>query len=107
MMRALTITGNPVQQAYDGGDQLNVRQLANTMNAYGSNFSTIEQAVRELEAENAKMRHKIDACYDFIDWVQKHSPETTAAYKAHNQVLHAFDKAEQGELMYPQAETSA
>ena len=106
-MRTLTYPENPVQQAYNGGDQFNIRQLQQFCSTTSANFTTLEAEVSTMKMSMADMKHKINACYDFINWVQKHSPETTAAYKAHNQVLHAFDKAEQGEFMYPQAEASA
>lgn len=107
-MRALTSCENPVQQAYNGGDQINVRVLRDFHSTVTGNFAVIEAELRAHEVKYSAMVGKVNACYDFIDWVQKHAPETLTAYKAHNTVTAAFDKAEKpDEWMYPQAETSA
>jgi hypothetical protein len=105
-MRSLTVTTNPVQQTYGGGDQLNVRDLKNMHDTTTQNFQAIEQAINRLEYTAGVLTSKLAACHEFIEWVQKYRPETTEAYKAHNTVLHAFDKAagHDGEAM---AETSA
>lgn len=100
MMRVLTMTISPVEQAYDGGDTLNVRRLQEFHSATSSNMVEIERGIRDVQM-------KVDQCYEFISWVQKFSPDTLTAYKAHNTVQRVFDKAEQGEFVYAQAETSA
>jgi len=98
MMRALTMTTSPVEQAYDGGDTLNVRRLQEFHSATSSNMVEIERGIRDVQM-------KVDQCYEFISWVQKFSPDTLTAYKAHNTVQRAFDKADgRGEMM---AESSA
>lgn len=106
MMRALSYTMNPVTQSYEG-DTFNTRAAHNAFVAMDSNFRTLESQQQAVEHKISDMQFRINACYEFIEWVQKHSPETLTAYKAHNTVLHAFDKAEQGEFGYAQAETSA
>lgn len=107
-MRQLHLSENPVQAAYNGGDQVSIRALQSFHTAAAGNFSEIERTINTLESTTASLHHKIDACYQFISWVQEHAPETLTAYKAHNTVLDAFDKAEKpNEWMYPQAETSA
>ena len=104
-MRALRYIENPVTQAYNGGDQLNIRSASNAFAAINDNFQALEQAVDTLDNVFISLNSRLDECYAFIDWVQKHSPETAQAYKAHNTVLHTFDKAAQAEFVYPQAET--
>ena len=106
-MRMLNYCDNPVSQAYNGGDQLNVRQLANAHATHESNMRELEKTIHTFENSIIALNSRLSECYAFIDWVQKHSPETAQAYKAHNTVLHTFDKAEQGEFVYPQAEASA
>ena len=103
-MQTFKYTENPVQQAYNGGDQLNVRALQAFMSGAADNFHVAEQLLNKHAAAIANLRGKIDECYAFISWVQEHAPEVTAAYKAHNTVLHAFDKASG---MEESAETSA
>lgn len=101
-MRGLNYSENPVQQAYNGGDTVNVRQLQNFHTAATQNFSAVEQAVNTLETTVSALTHKLNASYEFIEWVQTHSPETLQAYKAHNVVTRAFDKAGKEEFVYPQ-----
>lgn len=96
-MRNLTYCDNPVQQAYSGGDVLNTRQLQNAHSVHEGNVREIEATINRLESSMVDMRSRINACYDFLNWVQKHAPEVTSAYKAHNVVLDAFDKADSSE----------
>ena len=103
-MRNLNYCDNPVQQAYNGGDVFNARQLQNAHSLHEGNMREIESTINRLENSMTDMRSRIHACYDFITWVQKHAPETAAAYKAHNVVLDAFNKADGNEGY---AETSA
>lgn len=99
-MRALSYSENPIQQAYGGGDQINVRQLQNFCNTTANNFRELETSVVSLEQAYNILHHKLKAAYEFIEWIEQHSPETLQAYKAFNTVTHAFDRAQQhGEAM--------
>lgn len=102
-MRALNYSENPVQQAYNGGDQLNIRQMQNFHIAVSQNFNELERTINTLETNQAALTHKLNAAYEFINWVQQHSPETLREYKAHNIVTRVFDKAQDGEQGYMEA----
>lgn len=96
-MRTLNYCENPVQQAYNGGDSINARQLHHAHSIHEGNIREIESTINRLENSMVDMRGRIHACYDFISWVQTHAPDTAAAYKAHNAVKDAFDKADSHE----------
>ena len=96
-MRNLNVLGNPIQQAYDGGDTFSPRALRNAIDLTSSNFQTIESAINQLEYNVGHLESRLGECYKFIDWVQEYYPATTQAYKAHNTVKHSFDKASGGE----------
>lgn len=107
-MEPLQYTQCPVDNAYDGAETLNVRQLKNLYNHWDQNFRKIERSMINLESAHHTLQHKLNASYDFIAWVQTHSPETMTAYKAHNDVMYTFDKAERSdEFVYPQTGGSA
>lgn len=102
-MRTLNYSENPIQQNYNG-DQINIRQLQTFCANTTVNFGELERVINTLESNQATLTHKLNAAYEFIEWVDKHSPETLQAYKAHNTVTHAFDKADgQMEMGYAEA----
>lgn len=93
-MRQLAYHPNPIEQSYNGGDSLNVRQVQSFCNSVNVNFNTIESTINQLEATQAELRSRVHALNEFVDWVGKHAPETLQAYKAYNTVTHAFDRAQ-------------
>jgi hypothetical protein len=106
-MNSLTLPSNPVEKTYRGNDAINVQQLQAFAYDTNSNMAAIETAINRMEGQIVDLSRKLRASYEFIDWMREIHPELMQEYRAHNQVAHAFDRAERAEFVYPHAEGAA
>lgn len=95
-MAHINYAPNPVEQAYGGGDALNVRKLHEFCNTVSGNFTSVN-------AELAARQHTYAKLLQFMNWLAVTNPQILDEFQS---TANAFEKlsprSEEGGI-YPQS----
>lgn len=84
---------NPVQQAYAGGDQINVRQLGEFCNSTTSNIQTL---VNEINKDRTVRHMQYEASLKFLNWLATTNPKVLDEFKAVATTLEQLEPRDDG-----------
>lgn len=65
---------NPVEQAYGGGDALQVRKLSEAINHINSNFASVQSELVTLRLRDETLRQVNSQLIQFVNWLATTNP---------------------------------
>ena len=80
---------NPVEQAYGGGDTLNIRRLQEFCSMANSNFNTISGEINNLERRFFEVNALNKQLTQLLNWIAVTNPQILDEFQT---TAHAFDK---------------
>ena len=88
-MASINFASNPVEQAYGGGDTLNVRKLQEFCNTTSSNFTALSHDVSAQRLRLSELYNINAKLIQFMNWLAVTNPQILDEFQ---NTAHAFEK---------------